>query len=99
MFIFENAGDPIMYMGSADLMPRNLIRRVELIFPVEEAALKQRALEVFEVLWADNVNAREQDAEGNYEDVPQKGRIINAQRELARAAREELRAAQRETDA
>ena len=41
IYYFENGGDPEVYLGSADLMPRNLDRRVEVIFPVNDDALRQ----------------------------------------------------------
>ena len=41
IFYFHNQGDPTMYIGSADLMPRNIDRRVEVIFPVEDPEMRQ----------------------------------------------------------
>ncbi|HMP16710.1 MAG TPA: RNA degradosome polyphosphate kinase, partial [Gemmatales bacterium] len=44
-FYFGNAGDPQVYIGSADWMDRNLTRRVEVVFPIEQPALKKRMIE------------------------------------------------------
>ena len=51
-------------MGSADLMPRNLDSRVELVTPVEDLDLRAEMLDVLERCFADNANAWELDAEG-----------------------------------
>src|SRR5262249_32854148 len=45
IFYFENAGDPQVYIGSADWMDRNLSRRVEVVFPIEQPDLKQRLIQ------------------------------------------------------
>ena len=67
VFYFENGGDPQVYIGSADWMDRNLSRRVEVVFPVEPADLKQRLIrEVLAVSLADNTKARELLADGRY---------------------------------
>ncbi|WP_410470651.1 RNA degradosome polyphosphate kinase [Clostridium sp.] len=58
IFAFENAGEPKIYMGSADWMPRNLDRRVELVFPIEGEDLKRRAFDILEIMKSDNVNTR-----------------------------------------
>ena len=58
IFYFWNDGNTEVYMGSADWMPRNLDRRVEIIFPVLEEELKEKALHILEVELADNVKAR-----------------------------------------
>jgi polyphosphate kinase len=42
IFYFENAGRPDVFLGSADWMPRNFFRRIESLFPIEDAALKHR---------------------------------------------------------
>jgi len=67
IYYFTNDGQEEIYMGSADLMPRNLDRRVETIFPVEDAALKSRILnEILTIEMADNVKARELQPDGTY---------------------------------
>lgn len=54
-------------MGSADLMPRNLDRRVETIFPVEDDVLKERIVhEILGIQMADNLKARELQPDGSY---------------------------------
>jgi polyphosphate kinase len=89
VYIFENAGAPLVYMGSADLMPRNLDRRVELLFPVEDPALIQRLQEMLRLMWRDNVGAWELGPDGLYRRVKVKGKALNSQQELARLAREQ----------
>lgn len=67
VYYFANGGRPEIYMGSADLMPRNLDRRVETIFPVEDESIKQRLLdEVLAISMLDNVQARELQSDGSY---------------------------------
>jgi polyphosphate kinase len=68
VFYFENGGHPEVYLGSADLMPRNLDRRVEVLFPVEQPALVRTLRhDVLGVMLADNVQARRLMADGQYE--------------------------------
>ena len=60
IFYFGNSGDPQVYIGSADWMDRNLSRRVEVVFPIEQPNLKQRLLrEILATSLADNAKARE----------------------------------------
>jgi polyphosphate kinase len=67
IFYFGNAGDPQVYIGSADWMDRNLSRRVEVVFPIEQADLKQRLIkEILAICLADNVKARELHADGSF---------------------------------
>ncbi len=67
IFYFQNRNDPQVYIGSADWMDRNLIRRVEVVFPVEEPDLKKRLIEeVLAVSLADNCKARELLPDGSY---------------------------------
>ncbi|MCC7449232.1 MAG: polyphosphate kinase 1 [Anaerolineae bacterium] len=67
IYYFRNGGSPEVYMGSADLMPRNLNNRVEVVFPVESPALKTRIIdEILAVEMRDNVKARELLPDGSY---------------------------------
>ncbi len=66
VYYFLNGGDEELYLASADWMPRNLDRRVELMFPVEEPAHKERLKDILSVLLADNQKARIMNAEGEY---------------------------------
>jgi polyphosphate kinase len=68
VYFFENGGDAEVYLGSADLMPRNLDRRVEVMFPVERPALIRHLRdEVLEIMLADNLRARRLLPDGRYE--------------------------------
>ncbi len=90
IFYFFNDGDTELYMGSADWMPRNLDRRVEIIFPVLEEALKEKALHILEVELADNVKARVLNADGNYEKVDRRGKAaVNSQEKFCEEAKEQ----------
>ena len=95
IFKFENAGNPKIYMGSADWMPRNLDRRVELVFPIDDQDLKERAFGILELMLSDTVNARIQQPDTTYAHIDKRGKaVINSQTEFARLAREALEAKQ-----
>ena len=64
---FHNAGEPEVFLSSADWMPRNFQRRVEIMFPIEDPQLKRRLVDgVLGVVLADNVKARQLQADGTY---------------------------------
>jgi polyphosphate kinase len=69
IFYFENGGNPEVYIGSADWMDRNLSRRVEVVFPIEQPDLKQRVIDILRTTLADNVKARELLPDGTYRRV------------------------------
>jgi polyphosphate kinase len=75
VYYFHNAGRPRVYLGSADLMPRNLYRRVELLVPIEDPALRTRIIEEYlPTLLADDTDARLLRANGAYRQArPQRG--------------------------
>lgn len=67
IFYFENACKPEVFLGSADWMPRNFFRRIEVVFPVEDGVLRDRIIsEVLALPLADNVKARLLRADGSY---------------------------------
>jgi polyphosphate kinase len=67
IFYFENGGDPEVYLGSADWMPRNLHERVEVLFPLKNPLLRDRvAHEILAAYLADNVKARFLQKDGRY---------------------------------
>ena len=70
IFSFGNAGEPEYYLGSSDLMPRNLDRRVEAVVPVSDAKLCARLSQMFEILLADDVLAWELCPDGAWKRVP-----------------------------
>ena len=75
IFYFENAGEPEVFLGSADWMPRNFLRRIEVMFPVEDPRLKTRLIkELLQVVLNDTVKARQLQADGTYTRVvPEEG--------------------------
>ena len=86
IFAFENAGDRLLYLGSSDLMPRNLERRVEVIFPVEDEMLKTRIMNVLELMWRDNAGAWELGSDGCYNRVEPGDEKVDSQQELLSGA-------------
>jgi polyphosphate kinase len=71
IYYFHNGGAGDLFLGSADLMPRNLDRRVEILFPVEDPEIKE--ILVKKVLYThlhDNVKARRLSSNGRYEPIP-----------------------------
>lgn len=95
IFYFENDGAPEIYMGSADWMPRNLDRRVEIAFPVLDEGLKKKVFHILEVELDDNVKAHILQPDGTYEKIDKRGKtLVNAQEtfcvEAEQAVREEV---------
>ena len=83
-FFFLNGGAEDLYLGSADWMQRNLTRRVEVVFPVEDRAIKKKVFQVLELCLQDNDKARELYADGSYRYIKRKAgqHRINSQEKL-----------------
>jgi len=86
IYYFYHGGDRLVFMSSADLMPRNLDRRVELLIPVLDEDCRQRAIDVLELCLADNVKARRILADGGSESVNKTDPPIQSQLESQRLA-------------
>ena len=72
----ENDGSPEVYMGSADWMPRNLDKRVEIMFPVEDPELKRQVIHILQVQLEDNVKAHVLQPDGTYEKIDKRGKVL-----------------------
>lgn len=67
IYYFHNDGDPAIYMGSADLMPRNLDRRVEVLFPIEDPALQREVVEnILAICLRDTAKSHILQSDGSY---------------------------------
>ncbi len=66
IYIFGEGDQARHYIASADWMTRNTLRRVEVATPILDAGCKKRIEDIFDVIWRDNVQAREQQSDGNY---------------------------------
>ncbi|MDD3367284.1 MAG: RNA degradosome polyphosphate kinase [Lachnospiraceae bacterium] len=74
IFYFDNDGKPEYYCSSADWMPRNLERRVEILFPVEEKALQERLMHILQGQLRDTLKASLLQKDGNYEKIDLRGK-------------------------
>ena len=80
IFYFENNGSPEFFMGSADWMPRNLDKRIEILFPVEDPELQKRIKHILDIQLADTKKAHLLKPDGSYEKVDQRGKTpLNSQ--------------------
>lgn len=71
IYYFENACDPEVFLGSADWLPRNLFRRIETVFPIQDGILRERLItEILGTILADNQKARLLFADGSYQRTP-----------------------------
>ena len=76
IFWFMNDGREEIYMGSADWMPRNLDKRVEILFPVEDEAIKEEVKHILDVQLADTMKARELTEENVYVRIDRRGKAL-----------------------
>ena len=67
VYYFENGGEPEVFCGSADWMDRNLYRRIEVAFPVEDAAFRRRVIDELELYLHDDTESWRLDANGRYQ--------------------------------
>ena len=87
IFYFENDGKPEYYCASADWMPRNLERRVEIMFPVDKPKLQKKLRTILDMQLKDTVKAHILKADGTYEKVDKRGKgFYNSQLEFCHMA-------------
>ncbi len=88
IFWFHNDGREEIYMGSADWMPRNLDRRVEIMFPVEDERLMDQVRHILGTQLADNTKAHVLQASGKYEKIDKRGKkLVNSQEQFCEEAK------------
>lgn len=86
IYIFGKGEEAQYYIGSADFMTRNTVKRVEVAAPVYSERLKKRLQDLFELMLSDNKKARKEDTKGTYSVVECKGQPINSQELLYQEA-------------
>ncbi|MEH2942476.1 RNA degradosome polyphosphate kinase [Lachnospiraceae bacterium KK002] len=91
IFWFHNDGQEEIYMGSADWMPRNLDRRVEILFPVENETLMEQIRHILELQLADNMKSHILQPDGRYEKIDKRGKkLVNSQQQFCEEAKKAL---------
>jgi len=87
IFYFFNEGYEELYLSSADWMPRNLDRRIELLFPVEDPDCRKRVLEILQIELEDTVRSHWLRSDGTYHKMDLRGKVkLDSQIELCRRA-------------
>jgi polyphosphate kinase len=87
IFWFCNNEDPEVFMGSADWMPRNLDKRVEIVFPVEDETLKGEVMHILQTEFDDNVKAHILQEDGEYVKIDKRGKkLVNSQEQFCKEA-------------
>lgn len=91
IFYFHNDGQEEIYMGSADWMPRNLDRRVEILFPVEQEQLMDEIRHVLTVQLEDNTKAHILQPDSQYEKIDKRGKkLVNSQKQFCEEAKKSV---------
>ena len=94
IFYFRNDDHYEIYCGSADWMPRNLERRVEILFPVDSPELKEELLHILKSQLRDTVKASILGADGNYEKIDRRGKqMLNSQELFCKEAMDKAKKA------
>jgi len=87
IFYFYNEGQEDIYLSSADWMPRNLDRRIELLFPIEDPDCRERILEILHIELEDTVRSHWMRSDGTYHKLDLRGKVkLDSQVELCRLA-------------
>lgn len=86
IYYFHNNGEDKIYLSSADAMTRNMIKRVEILFPVEDKAIARRLLDYMNLQLSDNQKGRYQDQNGNYHYIENNLSPLNSQAYLMNEA-------------
>ena len=86
IYHFHNNGDDIIYLSSADAMTRNMIKRVEILFPVEDKDIAKRLLDYMNLQLSDNQKGRYQDELGQYHYIENNLSPLNSQAFLMKEA-------------
>jgi polyphosphate kinase len=94
VFYFRNGGHEEIYLSSADWMRRNLLKRLEIMFPILDANFKKRLIEIMNTYFADNVKARRLTADGVYVPVECQGPRVRAQAKFHKDAMDAMHLAQ-----
>lgn len=91
IYKFCCAGNPQIFVGSADLMPRNLDKRVELIFPIDDEQIQLRIDKILNVMLSDTTNAKIQNSDTEYVKLDMRGKNkVNSQQYFLKEAKQRV---------
>ena len=95
VFHFANAGKDEVYISSADWMPRNFHRRVEVMVPIEDPLLRSRLIDILGITWSDNVKQWVLDPDGKYARVQPKptAPLVRSQQRFIELTRDKVKIA------
>ncbi len=92
IFYFHNGGQEEVYCASADWMPRNLEKRVEILFPIEQENLKREVIHILDIEFQDNVKAHLLQPDDTYVKADRRGKAsVNSQEYFVEEAREKVK--------
>ncbi|HJE20141.1 MAG TPA: RNA degradosome polyphosphate kinase, partial [Aliicoccus persicus] len=98
IYYFNHNGAKKLYLSSADMMTRNMIKRVEILFPVNDPAIKEELIEINDIYLSDNTKARYQKSDGSWAYVKNDKPPVNAQLEMMKRAIDFTRESQQQKD-
>ncbi len=100
IFYFAHNGDELVFLSSADWMTRNLDRRVEVLFPVEDQEIKQEIITILDISWQDTLKARILQADGSYGKIDKRRKkLVDSQEVLYETAVARIEKGKREKQA